>query len=90
VLRAIRIAHQMPASARAITVDDAATVAGLARRPRAPIRRPRWTIRQATLTTARREDFRIIHLSIQRTHVHLLVEAQDKGALASGMQVTKP
>jgi REP element-mobilizing transposase RayT len=43
-------------------------------------------IREATLTTARREDFRIVHVSIQRTHVHLLVEADHKGALASGMQ----
>lgn len=43
-------------------------------------------IREATITTARREDFRIIHLSIQRTHVHLIVEASDKRALASGMQ----
>jgi len=43
-------------------------------------------IREATLTTARREDFRIVHLSIQRTHIHLLVEADDKKALAAGMQ----
>src|SRR5215470_13698760 len=43
-------------------------------------------IREATLTTARREDFRIVQLSIQRTHVHLLVEAHDKAALAAGMQ----
>jgi REP element-mobilizing transposase RayT len=43
-------------------------------------------IREATLTTARREDFRIVHVSIQRTHVHLLVEADHKDALASGMQ----
>jgi REP element-mobilizing transposase RayT len=43
-------------------------------------------IREATLTTARREDFRIIQLSIQRTHVHLLVEANDRGALSKGMQ----
>jgi putative transposase len=43
-------------------------------------------VREATLTTARREDFRIVHLSIQRTHVHLLVEADDKKALARGMQ----
>src|ERR1044071_2192637 len=43
-------------------------------------------IREATLTTARREDFRIVHLSIQRTHLHLLVEAKDKAALSSGMQ----
>jgi len=43
-------------------------------------------IREATLTTALREDFRIVHLSIQRTHVHLIVEADNKSALASGMQ----
>jgi REP element-mobilizing transposase RayT len=43
-------------------------------------------IRAATLTTARRENFRIIQLSIQNNHVHLLVEADDKAALASGMQ----
>ena len=43
-------------------------------------------IREATLTTARREDFRIVHVSIQRTHVHLLVEAKHKDALAAGMQ----
>jgi len=44
------------------------------------------SVREATLTTALREDFRIVQLSIQRTHVHLLVEADDKEALARGMQ----
>jgi REP element-mobilizing transposase RayT len=43
-------------------------------------------IRWATLTAARREDFRIVHLSIQRNHLHLIVEADDKRALARGMQ----
>jgi putative transposase len=43
-------------------------------------------IREATITTARRGDFRIVHLSIQRTHVHLLVEAENKAALSIGMQ----
>src|SRR3954469_9219942 len=43
-------------------------------------------VREATLVTARREDFRIVHVSIQRTHIHLLVEADGKAALASGMQ----
>ena len=43
-------------------------------------------IREATLTTARRENFRIVHLSIQRTHMHLIVEADDEVALAAGMQ----
>jgi REP element-mobilizing transposase RayT len=43
-------------------------------------------VREATLTTARREDFRVVHLSIQRNHLHLLVEADDRHALAVGMQ----
>lgn len=43
-------------------------------------------IRYATLAVAPREGFRIVHLSVQRTHLHLLVEAANKGALASGMQ----
>src|SRR5882724_7967351 len=49
-------------------------------------RRVYHAIRQATLTTARRESFRIVHLSIQRTHIHLLVEASNKATLAAGMQ----
>jgi putative transposase len=43
-------------------------------------------IRAAMRVTARRADFRIVHVSIQRTHVHLLVEARNKVALAAGMQ----
>src|SRR3954466_619552 len=43
-------------------------------------------VRDATLTAARREDFRIVQVSIQRTHVHLVVKANDKAALARGMQ----
>jgi REP element-mobilizing transposase RayT len=43
-------------------------------------------MRDATITAALRERFRIVHVSIQRTHVHMLVEAENKGALARGMQ----
>jgi REP element-mobilizing transposase RayT len=43
-------------------------------------------VRHATITAALREWFRIIHVSLQRDHVHLLVEAEDKAALARGMQ----
>jgi len=43
-------------------------------------------IREATLTTARRDSFRIVQLSIQRTHLHLIVEADNKAALAAGLQ----
>jgi REP element-mobilizing transposase RayT len=43
-------------------------------------------MREATITAALRERFRIVHLSIQRNHVHLLAEAANKLALARGMQ----
>jgi putative transposase len=38
------------------------------------------------VTTARMEDFRIVHVSIQRDHIHLIVEAADRVRLARGMQ----
>jgi REP element-mobilizing transposase RayT len=50
-------------------------------------------LHEATLAVARRElfdavagAFRIVHVSIQRRHVHLLVEADHKIALSRGMQ----
>ena len=50
-------------------------------------------LREATIAVALRElndkekgAFRIVHLSMQRTHVHLLVEAEHKAALSNGMQ----
>jgi putative transposase len=43
-------------------------------------------IREAMIIALKYEDFRIIHLSIQGTHVHMLVEAEDRTALARGMQ----
>jgi len=50
-------------------------------------------LREATIAIALRElneeatgAFRIVHISIQRTHVHLLVEADHKMALSRGMQ----
>jgi REP element-mobilizing transposase RayT len=49
-------------------------------------RRIYQAVREATLTAARREDFRIVHLSLQHDHIHLLVEAKSKEALAKGMQ----
>ena len=44
-------------------------------------------IREATFCVAKHEDiFRIVHLSIQGTHLHLIVEAENSRALAKGMQ----
>jgi putative transposase len=43
-------------------------------------------IRRAMVTTFHREDFRIVHMSVQSTHIHLLVEADNKRALARGLQ----
>lgn len=34
----------------------------------------------------RREDFRVVEFSVQDNHLHLIVEAQDKAALAKGMK----
>jgi REP element-mobilizing transposase RayT len=43
-------------------------------------------LRDASITAASRERFRIVHISLQRDHVHLIVEAETKAALARGMQ----
>jgi len=43
-------------------------------------------VRDASVVVAIRERIRILHISIQRTHIHLLVEAANKVALARGMQ----
>ena len=44
-------------------------------------------IHEATIIVTRHEArFRIIHLSMQRTHIHLIVEAENRVALATGMQ----
>jgi putative transposase len=43
-------------------------------------------VRWATITAAKFDVFHIVHVSIQRSHVHLLVEAKDKTALSRGMQ----
>ena len=50
----------------------------------------RWRVyyafRRALATSLAHVDFRVVHLSIQRTHVHLIAEAADHDALARGMQ----
>ena len=52
------------------------------------LRRPALyrALRDASVTAAMRERIRIVQISVQRTHVHMLVEAVDKKALARGMQ----
>jgi REP element-mobilizing transposase RayT len=43
-------------------------------------------LREATIVTAKREDFRIVHMSIQRDHLHMIVEAGGKQALSRGVR----
>jgi REP element-mobilizing transposase RayT len=43
-------------------------------------------LREATIVAALRERIRIVHISLQRNHVHLLVEAENKLALSRGLQ----
>src|SRR5215510_14561853 len=42
-------------------------------------------VRDASVVAAVRERFRIVHLSIQQTHIHMLAEAKDAESLARGM-----
>ena len=43
-------------------------------------------IREAMYRVMGKTSFRILHLSIQKDHVHLICEAADKVALARGIQ----
>ena len=43
-------------------------------------------IRRALGTALRRHDFRVVHFSIQRNHLHLIAEADNQHALSTGMQ----
>jgi len=42
--------------------------------------------RALRVATGRLNEFRVIHISVQNTHVHLICEASDKEALSKGMQ----
>jgi putative transposase len=46
-------------------------------------------VRKAMLAVASREDFRIVHLSIQGNHLHVVCEAASREALTSGMTAFK-
>jgi REP element-mobilizing transposase RayT len=46
-------------------------------------------VRKAMLVTATREDFRIVHLSIQGNHIHVICEAASREALTSAMTAFK-
>lgn len=43
-------------------------------------------LRRSLRQVLTRGDFRVVHYSVQRTHLHLLVEAAGRDALASGMK----
>jgi REP element-mobilizing transposase RayT len=43
-------------------------------------------VRRALTTALARMDFRIVHFTIQRNHLHLLAEADNKQALSRGVQ----
>jgi REP element-mobilizing transposase RayT len=63
-----------------VTLRVVKSVGGLRRR------RAYHAIRKAIQTTWARPDFRIVHVSIQREHIHLICEADDKLALGRGMK----
>jgi REP-associated tyrosine transposase len=49
-------------------------------------RRAYRAVRGALARCAARADYRVVHVSLQANHLHLLVEADHKRALARGMQ----
>jgi REP element-mobilizing transposase RayT len=57
-----------------------ASAVGMLRR-----RRVYHAVRRALAATAK-DTFRVVHLSIQRNHLHLIVEADDREALIRGVQ----
>ena len=63
-----------------VTLRVVKAVGGLRRR------RAYHAFRRALRTTWVRQDFRVVHVSIQREHVHLICEADDEGALGRGMK----
>ena len=63
-----------------VTLRVVKEVGGLRRR------RAYKAIRRALLTSFVRTDFRVVHMSIQREHIHLICEADDARALGLGMR----
>ncbi len=45
-----------------------------------------FVVLRGAIRAGQRQDFRVTHFSIQRDHVHMLVEAADGPALSSGMR----
>ncbi len=43
-------------------------------------------VRRGIAACIARPDFRVVHASIQANHIHLLIEADDKGALSRGLR----
>jgi putative transposase len=74
---------ELPANAALhITLRVVAEIA----RARLRTRSAYMAIREAAITVLKHEAFHIVHLSIQGTHVHLLVEAENRDAVSLGMK----
>jgi REP element-mobilizing transposase RayT len=54
--------------------------------PRLRTGRAYAAIRRVLVRCLGKADFRVVHLSIQKNHLHFLVEANDRRALTNGMQ----
>lgn len=49
-------------------------------------REPYFAIRKATEAVLKRSDFRIVHVSLEHDHLHLIVEAESDRALGRGVR----
>jgi hypothetical protein len=41
---------------------------------------------RGAIASSEKDDFRVVHFSVQSNHLHLIVEAEDEHALSRGMQ----
>jgi putative transposase len=45
-----------------------------------------FAVIRSALSAASKDDFRLVHFSVQRDHVHLIIEADGRTALGAGMK----
>ena len=45
-----------------------------------------FKVLESTMYAGAKKDFRVVHFSFQKDHIHLIVEASDRVALSRGMQ----
>jgi len=83
-----RTSHRMPHRSRESARNGVFHVTARVRRNLPSLRAPRVVqrIEESFRRGCEREDFRLVHFSLQRNHLHLVVEASDTHSLSRGVR----